>query len=172
MKQQLYRRGKRVRFYYIFIVFCLYLFSSPIVSAQYYQYTDKNGVKHFTDTLSDVPQDQRPGMNIFPTSTSSPEKKAPPKEPEETVDTLTLESLMIQKKTLDKEYEDIMKQKAILLEQKQITNEKQYNQMARQFNLEVNQYQEKKESFDMLVEQYNEQIDPLKNPDDIPIEKE
>ena len=43
---------------FIYVLFMLFFFSFP-VSAEYYRYTDKEGIVNFTDNLADVPMAQR-----------------------------------------------------------------------------------------------------------------
>ena len=53
------------------------LFSSP-VSAGVYYYRDKSGVLHFTDSVSDIPQDQLPDARRY----GKEDKRPMPEEPE------------------------------------------------------------------------------------------
>jgi len=49
--------------YALLFLICMWLPSS--VLAEYYQYRDQNGVLRFTDNLADVPEDQRPQIDIY-----------------------------------------------------------------------------------------------------------
>ena len=143
---------------YVLIVCFLYILSASSVSAEYYHYVDKDGIKHYTDNISEVPEDQRPNLNIHKSIQTSPGKKPPGKEQIETRDTITLKSLEIKKNEIVNEYNALVKRNKTLAEQKKTINDKEYNELAGQLNIEIKQYQEKKEAFEKLVEQYNKQI--------------
>lgn len=49
--------------YALLTLICM-LLSFP-VSAEFYRYTDKNGVLCFTDNLADIPEDQRPDVHRY-----------------------------------------------------------------------------------------------------------
>lgn len=47
-------------------IFCLILLhAAPAAAEELYQYKDQNGHMHFTDDLSDVPENQRPKIKSF-----------------------------------------------------------------------------------------------------------
>ena len=142
----------------IFIVCFLFILSNLSVSAEYYFYTDKNGIKHYTDDLSEVPEDKRPGLNIYQSIQTKNKKESPKKENK--TNTITLESIEAKKVELINEYNALVKKKEALSRQKKALGEKKYNELAAQFNIEVKQYQEKSDSYEKLVEQYNAQINP------------
>ncbi len=50
-------------FYFLFVV--VLICHPPGVFAEFYKYTDGNGVVHFTDDLTMVPKDQRPEMKSY-----------------------------------------------------------------------------------------------------------
>ncbi|MBW2654072.1 MAG: DUF4124 domain-containing protein [Deltaproteobacteria bacterium] len=61
---------------YVLIVCFLYILCASSVFAEYYHYIDKNGIKHYTDDISEIPEDQRPNLNIYQSIQPSPEKKS------------------------------------------------------------------------------------------------
>ena len=149
---------RNMKFNYFLIVCFLYILSASFVFAEYYHYVDKKGIKHYTDDISKVPEDQRPNLSIYQ-SIQSPDKKEPPKTGN-TINTITPEFLVIKKDELDNEYDTLVKKTQALTKQKKTIGEKKYNELATQLNIEIKQYQEKRESYEKLVEQYNEQIRP------------
>ena len=52
----------------------------------------------------------------------------------------------------------IVKKNRALSEQKNELDEKEYNVLATQLNIEIKQYQKKKDLYEELVEKYNKQI--------------
>jgi len=147
-----------MKFVYVLIVCFLYIFSVSSVFAEYYHYVDKNGVKHYTDNLSEVPEAQRPNLNIYQGIQTSPEKKPSAEKQIESKDTITRESLEIKKDDLVNEYNDLVKRNKALTEGKKTFKAEEYNKLAAQLNIEIEQYQKKKESYEKLVEEYNKQI--------------
>ena len=147
-----------MKLYYIFIVCFLYILSTSSLFAEYYHYVDKNGVKHYTDDISEIPKDQRPDLTIHQ-SIQTPDRKEPLKT-ENKVDTISSESLETKRDKLVTEYNALVKRNKTLAEQKNTIDQKKYNELATQLNIEIKQYQEKKEAYEKLVEQYNEQIKP------------
>jgi hypothetical protein len=64
-----------MRFNFFLSLIILWLMCLP-VSAEYYQYTDKDGVLRFTDELSEVPSGQRSNITTHPSVTNE-DKSAP-----------------------------------------------------------------------------------------------
>ena len=147
-----------MKLYYIFIVCFLYILSTSSLFAEYYHYVDKNGVKHYTDDISEIPKDQRPDLTIHQ-SIKTPDIKEPLKT-ENKVETISSESLETKRDKLVTEYNALVKRNKTLAEQKNTIDQKKYNELATQLNIEIKQYQEKKQAYEKLVEQYNEQIKP------------
>ena len=149
-----------MKFKTIFIVCFLFMFFALTVSAEYYLYIDTNGVKHYTDDISEIPENQRPKLNVYQSIQTSPEKKPREEEQIETKSTISLESLGTQRDELVNEYNALIKRNEALAKQKKTLNEKEYNKLATQLNIEIKQYQDKQQPYEKLVEQYNEQIKP------------
>jgi len=64
--------------YALLFLICMWL--PTMVSAEYYQYRDQNGVLRFTDNLADVPEDQRQQIERY---TESEDLLAPEEESQE-----------------------------------------------------------------------------------------
>ncbi len=161
---------------FIFSIICFfYIFFTTGAFAQFYQWKDKNGVKHFTDNLLEVPKDQRPNLKIHEGINDSEKKKdtqtnnePPPEitlESEKTeLDTekteldserITLESERIE---LDKAYKAIQeKRKTVLAQRKSITQEK-YNELVNQLNVEITALEQNHTAYETKVEAYNNKI--------------
>ena len=145
---------------YVLIVIVFYILSAVSVSAEYYQWIDKDGIKHFTDNVSEIPEDQRPGLNIY-RSIKTPEKNKPDiNKPDKKKDLISHESLVIKKDALDIEYHNLVKKKETLKEQKKSLGETKYNKLATELNIAIQEYQKKIDEYEMLVKKYNKQIQP------------
>ena len=91
------------------------LISLPIgVSAEFFQYTDENGIQRFTDNLADVPKDQRNKVQQYVEGLTLEADEAPkgkilpaPKAPQ-------AEQLQKTKARLDKEYAELAKERNAL----------------------------------------------------------
>ncbi len=147
-----------MKFVYILIVCFLYILSASSVFSEYYHYVDKDGIKHYTDDLSEVPKAQRPDLNIYQGVQTSPEKKPSEEKQIENKDTITLKSLELKKDELVNEYNALVKRNKTLTEQKKTFKAEEYNKLAAQLNMEIKQYEEKKEAYEKLVKEYNELI--------------
>lgn len=144
---------------YVLIVTVFYMLSAASVSAEYYKWIDQDGIKHFTDDVSEIPEDLRPGLNIYK-SIKTPDKNKPDKKK----NLITHESLVIKKDALDIEYDNLVKRKETLREQKKSLGEKKYNKLATELNIAIQEYQKKTDEYEILVGKYNKQIQaPAKN---------
>ncbi len=142
----------------IITVFCIW--SAVSVSAEYYQWIDKDGVKHFTDNVSEIPEDQRPGLNIYK-SIETPEKNKPAiNKPDKKKDLITHEFLVLKKDALDIESDNLVKKRETLRKQKKSLNGKKYNKLVTELNIEILEYQKKVDEYEILVEKYNKQNQP------------
>ena len=146
-----------MKFFWVLTAWLCLIPFLPEVSSEYYQFIDKNGINHFTDNISEVPEDQRSGLAIHQ-SIRSPEKIEPNRqEPENTTLVMTSEFLMNKKNELDTGYEVLVKKKERLTEQEKTIGVEKYNEQVMQLNSEIKEYQEKRDTYERLVEQYNEQ---------------
>jgi len=144
---------------YVLIVTVFYMLSAASVSAEYYQWIDQDGVKHYTDDVSEIPEDQRPGLNIYK-SIKTPEKKEPDINKPDKKNLITPESLVKKKDALDIEYDNLVKKKETLKEQEKNLDEIKYNKLATELNIAIQEYQKKTDEYKILVEKYNKQIQP------------
>jgi hypothetical protein len=145
---------------YVLIVTVFYILSAASVSAEYYQWIDQDGIKHFTDDVSEIPEDQRPGLNIYK-SIKTPDKKKPDKnKSDKNKNIITSESLVIKKDALDIEYDNLVEKKEALKEQKKGLSKKKYNKLVTELNIAIQKYQKKTDEYEILVEKYNKQIQP------------
>ena len=76
----------------------------------------------------------------------------------DTKDRITPDFLAIKKNEIDHEYKTLAKKNRALSEQKNELDEKEYNVLATQLNIEIKQYQKKKDLYEELVEKYNKHI--------------
>ena len=145
---------------YALIVTVFYILSAKSVSAEYYQWIDQDGIKHFTDDVSEIPEDQRPGLNIYKSIKSPDKKKIDQNQPDKKKNLITYESLVIKKDALDIEYHNLVKKKETLKEQKKSLDETKYNKLATELNIAIQEYQKKTDEYEILVKKYNKQIQP------------
>ncbi len=142
-----------MKFFWILTAWLCLIQFSPEVSAEYYEFIDKNGIKHFTDNLAEIPKGQRPGSRAYQ-SIINTEKK----ESEKKTEVLTSESIVNKKDELDAVYKSIVNKKELLIEQKKTIDNKKYNELVIQLNSEIQEYQKKMDVYERLVEQYNEKV--------------
>jgi len=166
---------------FIILAGLLFFLSAIPVCCEFYQYTDKNGVKHFTDNLADVPENQREKLSIHQSTQSTqprqentpaaPEPESPatsetPAAPETSV--ITSESLVMEKDALDKEYNSLLKQRQSLNEQKQDIGEKKYNELAAELNQKIHQYQTRSDALKNKITEYNQKATSMAAESDKP----
>lgn len=141
----------------IFLICCLILTSASLVMAEYYQYVDKDGTKHFTDDLSQVPKNQRPNLKTYQTIQPPPENESSDTKVQGSDNALTIEALMAENDTLKKEYDALNKKKETLSEQKKTLSGKEYNTQITGLNLEIKHYQKRREDYNDRVKEFNMQ---------------
>jgi len=131
-------------------VFCLY--------GLFLLYQQNIGVKHYTDDISKIPENLRPDLSTYQSIQNPHEKNTIQKTVMDTKDRITPDFLAIKKNEIDHEYKTLAKKNRALSEQKNELDEKEYNVLATQLNIEIKQYQKKKDLYEELVEKYNKHI--------------
>lgn len=154
----------------LIIVIIAMAFAAPAF-AEFYRYVDEHGNVMYTDDLSNVPPDQRDKVKPYEESESAslpvePEKAESP-ETEKADMTRELEKerqrLQEQEKALNQEYEDLMKMRSRLNEEKgtAVTNAqiKAYNQQIINFNRRIQAYEEKRDALANEVKSFNKKVE-------------
>ena len=147
---------------YALIVTVFYILSAASVSAEYYQWIDQDGIKHFTDNVSEIPEDQRPGLNIYKSIKTPEKKKSDINKPEKKKNLITHESLVKKKDALDIEYNNLVKKKETLIKQEKSLDKTKYNKLVTELNIVIQKYQKKTDEYEIFVEKYNKQVQPPK----------
>lgn len=161
----------------ILISAVLWMFSAP-VSAQFYKYTDENGVVRFTDDLNMIPKEQREEIPAYRES-KSPEPEAAPAEAEtETADTGSLLSddeeaseaeleqeskrLEALRGELQQEYEALLQEQERIKPDKAVTRSaakvKEYERRKAALKERAGKYDAKRKAYEAEVQAYNERI--------------
>lgn len=163
-----------MKLFYALIICFLLTLPASFVEAEYYQYIDKDGTKHFTDDISDVPVDQRPGLKVYHSIQSLDKKELPeagtavpseslePSESKTEKDKLKDEykTLVEKRAALENESAALIEKRQMLTQEKETIDIKEYNERVTQLNAEITLYQEKSAAYEALVNQYNERINP------------
>jgi vacuolar-type H+-ATPase subunit I/STV1 len=146
----------------------LFLAISVPASAEFYRYVDKHGNVLYTDDLSKVPADQRAKAQAYDESHSQPDKpqaSPAPKVPgPNAAEAQALEAerkqLEEQEQSLNREYDDLMKQRATLDEEKinAVTQAqiKEHNQKIVELNSRIKAYEGKRDAYSEKVKAFNE----------------
>jgi len=171
-----------MRIIYALLIVFLAMFPASTF-AQLYRYTDKNGVRHFTDNLADVPENQRLKVQSYPeavknsksddrapragknqtrqSSTADKDKRNQTKIDEDHDLTLP-ERLRKVKVELDKEHAEIMKQRQDLSKGREIlttqTESKSYKEKEVQFNNRIVDFDKRQKLYQEKVEAYNKEV--------------
>jgi len=156
----------------IFLVFCF--FAHPGF-AEYYRYTDDNGVVCFTDNFADVPIAQRLNTNTYKkikTSITDESKQdmdllllknEPPKKDkiEENEALSMMQKLNKEKGVLDKDYEQlVIKKQSLKREKRSFTNSVKanaYQEKVRKLNQEISDFENRRQAFEQKVRVFNAQ---------------
>ena len=161
------------------IVLSILLFSMS-ASAEYYRYIDKDGNVHYTDDLTNVPEDQRTDINEYTGIQDGSNDQEKDEQKEETPQPLLekenvknkpdMDKFSEIKKQLDQEKEKLEEEyRALMEEKKEIAENKnkyrsksqarKHNKVIVEFNEKVENYENRKDLFDKKVEEYNEQVE-------------
>lgn len=137
----------------ILYVCCLCVMYSSMGTAEVYKWVDQSGVTHFTDDLSKVPKEQRPGMDAY--KGIEPEKEEVPEPAPVDKNKLLAQALITEKKLLDEEFDVLIKEKQLLSDQKATLGIKEYNQKAELLNARIQAYQKKAADYERRANEYN-----------------
>jgi hypothetical protein len=161
------------------ILLSIVLFSMS-ASAEYYKYHDKNGNVHYTDDLTNVPEDQRTNINEYTgfQDGSNDQEKDDQKaeksksliEKEEVKNKSDMNDFSETKKRLDQEKEKLDEEyRALMEEKKEIeinktkykskSQAKKYNKAILEFNEKIGDYERRKDVFNEEVEKYNSRVE-------------
>ena len=153
------------------ILLVLILGTAPAL-AEYYKYVDKNGVALYTDDLSQVPVNQRPGVKEFtesaikePISTQNTETPSiayeQNQEAKEDIDAIRARLERI-KQELDQEEQALAKEKQqVAAEKKNIKNYSDVlanNDKINELNEKIKKYEEKQKAFNQEVKSFNARL--------------
>jgi predicted nucleic acid-binding Zn-ribbon protein len=143
--------------------------------AEFYRYVDQHGNVVYTDDLSKVPVDQRSKVQPYEESPNTPQKVEPKEAAvkEAKSDSLTddleneRQKLHAQENTLNQEYEDLMKMRSELNEEKNkaVTNSqiKSYNKKIIDFNERIKAYEKKRDTLAADVKSFNQKVEARPN---------
>ena len=153
-------------------ILLIFIVGSLPASAEFYKYVDKNGVALYTDDLSQVPVDQRPGVKEFtesaikePISTQNTETPSiayeQNQEAKEDIDAMKARLERI-KQELDQEYQALAKEKQqVAAEKKNIKNYSDIpanNDKIIELNEKIKKYEEKQKAFNQEVKSFNARL--------------
>ena len=162
------------------LISLLLLLFSMSASAEYYRYIDKDGNVHYTDDLTNVPENQRTNINEYTGFQSDPydqqkdeqksEKPQPLYEKEQVKDKQDMDDFSETKKGLDQEKEKLETEyRALMEEKKEIAKNKnkyrsksrakKYNKVILKFNDKIEDYERRKKLFNEEVEEYNKRVE-------------
>jgi type IV secretory pathway VirB10-like protein len=147
----------------IWLILPLILCLNGPVSAEFYKYTDKDGVVRFTDDISKVPEDQRPDITSYEESKSAP---APEPVPDHTPKSVTnapttaeQKEILRKNEELNKEYKALMEEgRRLEAERKNATKKKEieaYNRKVAEHNKKTDQWEQKRKAFNKALDEYN-----------------
>ena len=157
----------------------LLLFSMS-ASAEYYRYIDKDGNVHFTDDLTNVPENQRTDIHEYTgfqgdayDQQKDDQKAEKPKpliekeqlknKPDKNDFSEIKKRLDQEKEKLDEEYRALMEEKKQLIEDEKKLKSgkaaKKYNKVILKFNEKIEDYERRKKLFNEEVEKYNIQVE-------------
>ncbi len=153
-----------MRRFILFVIFCIIIFSSPCVGAEFYKYKDKNGVIIFTDDLSQVPKNLRTTVKTYQSIIDNGQNKTIKKELNNTY-SFNRKSQGIrnsfkvekQKEWLISEQQELNKKKEELISLRKNINtpakQKAYNNMVIKLNKRIDIFRRKLIDFNENIEQ-------------------
>lgn len=151
---------------FITLLSALFVLCAGGAWADIYQWVDKDGVKHFSDNVLEVPEDQRPKVRVHKTLDNEPAKTSeqiavqdetePAEEPAQAPD--TRDSLIAEKDQIEKEYESIRKEQEELVSNQDKMEIEAYNRQVKDLNIRIMKYEKKKIAYEKRVKAYNDKI--------------
>lgn len=162
-----------------------FMLSAIPVFAQIYQYRDKNGQLHFTNELSEIPENQQPKVLMKQPNRPSEQKKAEDHSPgqdlpetEKGTDPASetpkaedgenpreipiVEDLNKKKATLEKTHTRLMVRKKALQKEKQTLKTpeqvREYQKKVTRLNHEIDSYKKRNQAFQKKADAYNEAV--------------
>lgn len=154
----------------------LLLFSMS-ASAEYYRYIGKDGNVHYTDDLTNVPENQRTDIQEYTGFQGDPDdqqkdeqKDEQPIEKEQVKNKPDINDFSEIKKRLDQEKEKLDEEYSALMEEKKEiakdknkyrskSRAKKYNKVILEFNEKIEDYEGRKKLFNEEVEKYNKRVE-------------
>lgn len=143
-------RGGTVEKYSFLVFLFIFVFLSLPAHSEFYRYKDASGTIIFTDDLSQVPMDQRPGVDVYESATSPEGEQKDAKRPSLKRDSSN-QVLEKKQKWLIKEQNVLNLERDELLSQKQEVKSQEekavYNKKVRALNKRIEVYKEKLNQF-------------------------
>ena len=146
---------------------------SSLLYAEFYKYTDSNGVVRYTDNLGDVPIEQREKVHSYIEIQfiEKPESQTEKDNTKKVQDVKGLDDwskkIKKQRADLDEEYKSLTKEKSqLLVEKDKLTTPElklKYNQKVKQLNDRIKNYQEKIARFQQSLTQFNDTVKNVAN---------
>ncbi len=153
-----------MKFPYLLLSCLICIMTVSVSFAEYYNYTDENGVKHFTENISDVPEKFRPQVQIHRTIRTPADQESQKSddlqenEEAQNKDKMTRAQLTAQKNALQQLYSTLLEKMETLKAQKKTMNPDEYNVLVQKLNDEIRIYQEKNKNYERQVKDYNSQF--------------
>ena len=158
------------RYFFWIPIFVLLATPAP---AQIYKYRDQNGMMHYTDSLSDIPPDKLPEVQIETPANPSPppeketpdtetDKQKPEKKPEDAKEIPIVEDINKEKAALDKTHARIMKRKKALKKERETLKTpdqvRKYRKKVTRLNKDIDAYEKRNRAFQKKADAYNAAI--------------
>ncbi len=165
-------KNDMVQWRYFFLIPVFILLTAP-ASAQIYKYRDQNGMMHYTDSLSDIPLDNLPEVQIeMPVNPSPPleketpdtetDKQKPEKKLEDAKEIPIVEDINKEKAALDKTHVRLMKKKKALKQERETLKTpdqvRKYRKKVTRLNKDIEAYEKRNRAFQKKADAYNEAI--------------
>lgn len=161
---------------FVYVLMILFCISSPLFG-EYYKYTDKDGIVHFTDNLANVPVEQRTTADRYEEiktpagldrdrAALKQNKQEPSHKQDVENKSKTLsrfQTLNREKKELDNAYESLVKRKQALRKAKSSISTSAesatHQRKVRQLNQAITDYEQRRKAFKKRAGDFNAQND-------------